>query len=55
MIHVDEKQRRWLEKFAEANNGPAWLLTAVRLEDPARRSLTDRYPLLPLTRHKPGA
>lgn len=41
-IFVDEEQRRWLERFAQAN-GPAWLLKAVQMEDPKRRQLPVSY------------
>ena len=41
-IFLDEQQRQWLERFAEAN-GPPWLLKAVKREDPKRRSLPVTY------------
>lgn len=41
-IFVDERQRQWLERFAK-ENGPAWLLKAVQLEDPKRRALPVSY------------
>lgn len=42
-IFIDEEQRQWLERFAEANKGPAWLLEAIRREDPKRRGLPVTY------------
>ena len=41
-IFIDEEQRQWLERFAEAN-GPTWLLKAVKREDPKRRGLPVTY------------
>ena len=42
MIFVNERQRQWLEKFAEAN-GTEWLLKAARREDPRRRNLPETH------------
>ena len=42
MIFVNESQRQWLERFAK-DQGPEWLLRAVRLEDPKRRGLPESH------------